>query len=69
MKNRYVVIGCMVGSLGLLAWLLVGSLVTYAPSVSAMDIQNRYIEHIFWFGGAALLLQIVALAFASMKSP
>jgi len=59
--TRLVTILLLVGSLGCSLWLIVGGFVSYAPSVSAHDIQNIYLAHIVQFGGASCALQAVAI--------
>jgi hypothetical protein len=61
MKGKYIAAACIIVSLALLLTMIVGSFVTYAPSVSATDIQNRYITRVVWFGGASCVFQAAAL--------
>ena len=48
-------------SIALTVWLIVSSFVTYAPMVTASQMQNIYLGSIFWLGGPAVFLQVAVL--------
>lgn len=48
-------------SIVVIAWFIVGSFVTYAPSVSANSIQNIYISRIVHYGLAIAVLNGLAI--------
>jgi hypothetical protein len=52
---------CNVASIGVLAWMLVGGLITYTPRVSASDIQNIYLSRMMFYGFVSAALQIAAI--------
>ncbi len=58
---KQVAAACLVVSLALIAWLILSGFVTYAPSVSATEIKNIYLERAIWLGGISALLQLAAL--------
>jgi hypothetical protein len=68
MKGKYIAVACIAVSLALLLSLIAGSFVTYTPSVSATDIQNRYIARIVWYGGASCAFQTAALIAVTRKA-
>jgi hypothetical protein len=61
MKCNYLMVACATLLLALLGSLVAGSFVTYAPTVSATDIQNWYLERIVRHAGAAAVLQLLML--------
>ncbi len=61
MKGKYIAAACIAVSLAILLAMIGGSFVTYAPSVSAIEIQNRYITRLVWFGGTSCVFQVAAL--------
>lgn len=61
MRSKYLAGTLIAVSLILLLAMIVGSFVTYAPTVSANEIQNRCLARIFWYGGASSLFQAAAL--------
>ncbi len=52
------VIGLLCLSIGLTAWLIVGSHVSYAPAVTATRVQNIMIAREITFGLMAIMLQM-----------
>jgi hypothetical protein len=61
MRHAYLVASLLLASALLAGWLIVNSFVTYAPSVSAWEIQNIYISSIVRCGTLIVLLQIAAI--------
>ena len=62
MKRNRIAILLLVASCLLLASLVLGSFVTYAPSVKATRIQNIYIGRILWHCGISVALQLLGAA-------
>ena len=54
------ILGCMI-SIGLIAWMFAGGLVSYAPTVSRSTIQNIYLSRMLWYGAAIVGLQVVII--------
>jgi hypothetical protein len=61
MKTKRIVVALLGISLALTAWLVFGSFVTYAPSVSATKIQNIYIARNVRMGLLIGVLQAAAM--------
>ena len=68
MNGKFIVAACIAVSLALLLAMIAGSFVTYTPSVSATDMQNRYIARVLWFGGASCAFQVIALVAVTRKT-
>lgn len=66
-KIRIAVVVLLVLGMGVTASLVVGSLVTYAPSVSRMTVQNNYIQHIAQHGAAIFLILLSCLILTFME--
>jgi hypothetical protein len=60
MKRNRVALLLLVASCLVLGSLVLGSFVTYAPSVRATRIQNIYIQRILWHSGISAALQLFA---------
>lgn len=61
MWSKWIAVILLLFAMGVTIWLVVGSFVTYAPSVSRTDLQNIYLERIVKFGALLLGLQLAAL--------
>ena len=68
MKGKYLAGTLIVVSLSLLLVMIAGSFVTYAPPVTAIDMQNRYIARIAWYGGASCAFQMAALVAVTRRT-
>lgn len=59
---RFWLMVALAASIAAVAWMFVGGLVTYAPgSVSAGEMQNIYLERMLLYGGASVVLQVIAI--------
>ena len=67
MRAKSLAVGLLIASILVTVVLIVGSYVTYAPSVSATDMQNSYIRRTTTHGSLAIVLQAAAL-FAIVKA-
>lgn len=56
-----IVIGLLSLSVAVIVWLILDSHTTYAPTVSATEIQNIYIRQIVRVGFAVIALQLIAV--------
>lgn len=68
MKLNLVVVGLLALSIGLTGWLIGGSFVSYAPTVTATQVQNIMISRTVNLGFAAIMLQAGAIAVHLLSS-
>ncbi len=61
MWSRRIAVVLLLAAVGITAWLIVGSFVTYGPSVSATEMQNIYLRRIVNLGALLLGLQLAAI--------
>jgi hypothetical protein len=61
MKPKSVAMALLALSIVLTAWLILGSFVTYTPSVTATEIQNLYLGRIVRLGATIAALQLAAI--------
>ncbi len=61
MWSKWIAVVLLLAAAGVTAWLVIGSFVTYGPSVSATEMQNIYLRRIVNLGALLLGLQLAAL--------
>jgi hypothetical protein len=61
MNSKHLAACLLILSLAITAWLIAGSFVAYAPTVTATMMQNIYLSRIIRLRGAAAAFQFIAL--------